>query len=132
MDEASVCGTTRAVLLRGGDLQCLAFTPEDYGLSCHPPQPLAPDPDRETAAVAMYRLLSGRGHEARLAAVMLNAGLIFYVSRKAGDIAAGVNLAGELLREGAPLLALRRWVEVQNHDPARGLTILSQVAEVAG
>ncbi|MFH0785476.1 MAG: anthranilate phosphoribosyltransferase [Pseudomonadota bacterium] len=129
MDEASVCGTTSGVRLQNGVVSQFAFQPEDCGLKCHLPEGLQPDSDRQSAAVKMYQLLAGRGDAARLDAVILNAALVFFVKGMVVTISQGVEKAREILLSGQGLATLRRWVEVQNSDPAAGFAKLAMLAK---
>jgi anthranilate phosphoribosyltransferase len=132
MDEASVCGPTSGVRLQDGALRSFFFRPEECGLQSHPPETLMPDRDRSTAAVKMYRLLAGRGDSARLDAIILNSALIFLVRGIVATVTEGVGKAREILFSGQALATLARWVEVQNSDPAGGLTRLASLARAAG
>lgn len=125
MDEASLCGTTSAVHLKEGQLTAFDFRPEDCGLTTCPPEPLAADRDLDAAAGNMFRLLAGRGDEARTASVLLNSGLIFHVRGMVGTIGEGVALARELIASGKVLETLKRWVGAQNRDPVGGLARLA-------
>jgi anthranilate phosphoribosyltransferase len=127
MDEGSVCGMTAGVHLHNGILTDLAFHPEDCGLRAHPPQLLAADQDKKTAAVKMHQLLSGKGDAARMDAVILNSGLIFYVQNAVATIAEGVDKARDILQSGQALATLKRWVEVQNSNPTGGLARLAEL-----
>lgn len=132
MDEASVCGTTTGIHLKDGKLSDIRFEPEDCGLQKHDKAYLAADRDQITAAVKMYQLLAGSGDEARLDTVALNTALIFYVKGVVENIGEGVEKARDLLLSGSALKQLRRWVEVQNSDPIKGLEKLYNLQEMAG
>lgn len=127
MDEGSVCGMTSGVHLHNGLLTDLTFLPEDCGLQTHPPQLLAADQNKDTAAVKMHRLLCGKGDAARMDAVILNSGLIFYVQNAVATIAEGVDKARDILLSGQALATLKRWIEVQNSDPTGGLARLAEL-----
>ena len=131
MDEGSVCGTTSAAHLKAGTITDLFFLPEDCGLKKHDSQLLAADQDKKTAAVKMYRLLTGKGEQARLDAVILNSGLIFYVQNSVATIPEGVEKARDILLSGQALTALHRWIEVQNIDPAAGFAKLDDLQRAA-
>ena len=127
MDEGSVCGMTSGVHLKNGTLTDLSFHPEDCGLKKHTPLSLAADPDKKSAAVKMYQLLAGKGDQARMDAVILNSGLIFYVQDTVSTIEEGVDKARELLLSGQALASLNRWIEVQNNDPTLGFSKLADL-----
>ncbi len=132
MDEGSVCGKSRAIHLKGGEIMEFSFLPEDCGLTTHAPGLLGADADRETAAIKMYRLLAGNGDSARNDAVILNSALIFYVKGVVSSIQEGVAKARDILFAGEALNSLKNWVEVQNVDPTVGLSRLAKLREVAG
>ena len=124
MDEASVCGPTHAAQLRDNKSIEFCFNPEEYGLSRHRPEELAADDDRSQAALKMVRLISGKMDGPRLDAVLLNAGLIFYVARKAETIQEGVAQAREIVASEKALKSLKKWVQAQNRRPEAGLAQL--------
>lgn len=130
MDEGSVCGTTSGIELKNGELTELSFDPEQCGLGLHEPEPLAADRDRKSATINMYQLLAGNGDKARTDAVLLNSGLVFYVRKAVDTIADGVEKAREILLSGQSLVTLKKWVEVQNSDPAAGLARLRELERV--
>jgi anthranilate phosphoribosyltransferase len=125
MDEGSVCGTTSGVHLKDGKMSDFSFDPEECGLQKHDSQLLAADQVRDKAVVRMYQLLAGRGDAAQSDAVILNSALIFFVKNAVATISEGVDKAREILLSGQSLLALKRWVEVQNSDPSAGLKKLA-------
>ncbi|MGW8193824.1 MAG: anthranilate phosphoribosyltransferase [Desulforhopalus sp.] len=128
MDEGSVCGTTSVVELKNGELKEFSFEPGDCGMTKHSPAALAPDRDRNTATVEMYRLLAGKGEQSRSDAVILNSGLIFMVGNMVSSIGEGVEKARDILLSGRALHTLRNWVEAQNSDPSQGLQRLADLA----
>ena len=127
MDEASVCGTTYAAELRDGRIDEFSFEPEECGLQRHAPEPLKADRDRETAAVETVRLLSGTVNGARRDAVLLNAGLLFYLKDMADTIRGGVERAEQILESGKVIDTLQQWVSAQNREPEAGLKQLKEL-----
>lgn len=127
IDEGSVCGITSAAHLNNGTITDLSFLPEDCGLKRHNCQLLAADQNKNVAAAKMYQLLAGKGEQARLDAVILNSGLIFFVQNAVATISEGVEKARDILLSGQALAALKRWVEVQNVDPTAGLSKLADL-----
>jgi anthranilate phosphoribosyltransferase len=130
MDEASVCGETKGFYLKDGTLTELSIRPEQVGLVTHSPDSLAADTDRGEAASKMYSLLAGKGDAARRDAVIFNSALVFYVHGSVATIAEGVEKAREILLSGGALKCLKRWIEVQNNDPAAGLARLKMLSEL--
>lgn len=132
MDEASVCGTSKAIHLRNSDLTELSFNPQEFGLQLHKPAAIAADTDHHNAALNMIRLLAGQGDTARSDAVILNSALLFYVKKTVTSIDEGVKKAETILLSGKPLKQLEKWVEIQNENPETGLRKLADLKTKAG
>jgi anthranilate phosphoribosyltransferase len=129
MDEASVCGTTYcAELSENGEICEFTFRPEQYGLSCHNPADLSPVNDIRHEAKRFVALIRGHSKGARTDATLLNAGLIFYLAAKAGNIGLGIEKAANALFSGLAYNTLEKWVETQNMDPETGLKRLEGLA----
>ncbi|MEE4603927.1 MAG: anthranilate phosphoribosyltransferase [Desulfobacteraceae bacterium] len=129
MDEASVCGTTYcAELSENGEICEFTFRPEQYGLSCHNPADLSPVNDIRHEAKRFVALIRGNSRGARTDATLLNAGLIFYLAAKAGNIGLGIEKAANALFSGLAYNTLEKWVETQNMDPETGLKRLEGLA----
>jgi anthranilate phosphoribosyltransferase len=108
MDEASVCGTTYcAELSQNGNIGEFTFRPE---------------------AKRFVSLIRGHSKGARTDAVLLNAGLIFYLAAKADSIGLGIEKAAAALLSGLAYNTLEKWVETQNKDPEAGLKRLEGLA----
>lgn len=134
MDEGSVCGTTACIRLKDNTFTEFSFEPEDCGLTCHPPESIAAESERDEAALNMYKLLAGRGANSQIDAVSLNAGLLLQLTgnKEDQDLAESVGQAREILLSGASLGVLEQWVEVQNSDPGAGLSRLQQLSDAEG
>lgn len=132
MDEASVCGATFAAELRDGAIREYSFTPEDCGLNRHAPGALAADNTLDEAALKMVTLLVHRDNPGRVDAVLLNAGLIFYVNSMASTIKKGVDMARELLLADKPMATLNQWVRCQNRTPEVGQRKLEALRKRVG
>lgn len=130
MDEASVCGPTHlAELDERGGIREFVFHPSDCGMMTHGAGELAPQKDRYEEARLFVRLVQGRLGGARRDAVLLNAGLIFYIAGQARTIGAGVELAARALRGGKAYRTLENWVMSQSRNPEKGLEKLTALAE---
>jgi anthranilate phosphoribosyltransferase len=132
MDEASVCGTSKAIHLQNDNFTEFSFDPEEFGLHIHKPETIAADKDHLKASLNMIRLLAGRGNTARSEAVILNSALLFYVKKTVASIGEGVEKAEEILLSGKALDQLGKWVEIQNENPAAGLRKLADLKTEAG
>lgn len=127
MDEASVCGTTDcAELLPDGAIRQFCLRPEDAGLALHRPGDLAPAAAIGTEARRFVSLVSGRENGVRRDAVLLNAGLIFYVAGRSRDISGGVRQAAAAVDSGRAQEVLKNWVQHQNRNPSAGLEKLAR------
>ena len=129
IDEASVCGETKALQIKDGALTEFTLRPEQFGMTVHSPEKIAAANGRDEAALSMYRLLAGQGEIAQCDAVILNSALIFYVQGSVATIEDGVLKAREILLSGGALNTLKRWIEVQNSNPAAGLSKLKKLSE---
>lgn len=128
MDEASVCGATRAIeITERGELLDVVFRPEDFGLRLHKPEELAPRQDMVGEARAFVGLMRGEGSRARRDATILNAGLIHYVAGRDESIAKGIARARRHLEAGDGYAALEAWVAAQNVNPDKGLERLKSL-----
>ena len=110
LDEVALHGFTRAVSLRSGVLEEIEITPEQAGLERMPLQQIAGGTPAENAE-RLAALLSGRGGEADMAVVALNAGALLATAGKARDLREGVSIAFDALRSGRANATLRAFVE---------------------
>lgn len=130
MDEASVCGTTHCARIskeNGADSpEITPFTidPKKLGLAASDSNDLRPEPELDREVRRFAALVAGRENSARKDAVLLNAGLIFMASGRAGDLDAGIAQAAGILESGRAFDTLENWVRAQNREPERGLNRL--------
>lgn len=128
IDEASIAGITYcAELLEDGNIREFSFTPEDAGLTTKTPDCLAPSSNIAEEARQLVSLISGNSNSARLDAVALNAGLIFYTYGRCKTIKEGTERALEILKSGKAYNTLTNWVEAQNRQPVEGLKKLQSI-----
>lgn len=122
MDEGSVCGATHcAELGEKGAINEFTFRPSDFGLQTHAASELVPQITRGEEARSFVALIQDRQNGARRDAVLLNAGLVFYVAGLAGTIGKGITRAAETLSGGKAFDTLEKWVIAQNRNPQAGL-----------
>lgn len=130
MDEASVSGTTYcAELLNDGSIREFSFRPEDAGLRIQKPEGLAPANSISNESKDFIALIQGKEDSARVDAVALNAGLIFYVSDKANTIREATAMAKESLGKAKAYDILKEWVKAQNRNPEDGLEKLLKLSK---
>lgn len=127
MDEVSACGKTLIAQLHNGKINEYAVTPKDFDLKTHTPDTISADANRESAALKMYELLTGKGDEARSDAVALNAGFILYLAGAYDTLQASVAKAKEILLSGEVVTTLQKWVKTQNSNPEAGLEKLNKI-----
>jgi anthranilate phosphoribosyltransferase len=107
MDEISPIGPTAVLELRGESLTRWTLDPAEFGYSGMNGAELAGGEPAENAAL-IEQVLAGGGPPAAEAAVLLNAAGAIYVSGKAANYAAGLDIARRALRSGAGSAALER------------------------
>ena len=110
LDEIALHGPTSAALLRDGDVRALTFSPHDAGLPVYGIERLAGGDVAENAQL-LTDLLQGRGDEAHVAAVAINAGALLWVAGQAADLAEGTARALDVLRTDRAWLRFERWRE---------------------
>ena len=111
IDDFTVSGASSvAELLPDGSVTEYEVTPEELGLRTHPKEALQGGDPQENAAYTR-RILTGEEGGARRDIVLLNAGAALYLADRAPDLAAGVELAAELIDSGAALAKLEELVE---------------------
>jgi anthranilate phosphoribosyltransferase len=111
LDELSICGPSRVLDLRVGQITSYVVHPEEVGLRVGRAEDIRGG-DAETNA-AMLRDILGGTQEATLGVkrdmVALNAGAALLASGAVADLPAGVRLASDVLRSGAALATLEAW-----------------------
>ncbi|MGH7656088.1 MAG: anthranilate phosphoribosyltransferase [Gemmatimonadaceae bacterium] len=107
MDEISPIGLTAVLEVRGESLTRWTVDPEEFGYSRMNGAELAGGEPAENATL-IEQVLSGGGPPAAEAAVLLNAAGAIYVSGKAPNYAAALDIARRTLHSGAGSAALER------------------------
>jgi anthranilate phosphoribosyltransferase len=104
LDELTVAGQNHVTALLDHDIRSFVVEPEDAGL---PRSPIAAIRGGDAAfnAEALQSLLQGDGGAYR-DTVLLNASAALIVSRVAGDLRVGVELASAAIASGAAFAAL--------------------------
>ncbi len=128
IDEASIAGTTYcAELLEDGKIREFSFTPEEAGITTKTSDSIAPSDNIAEETLQLISLIKGNIVSARLDAVALNAGLIFYTYGRCKTIKEGTERALDILKSGKPYDTLTNWVEAQNRQPVEGLRKLQSI-----
>jgi anthranilate phosphoribosyltransferase len=113
LDEIALHGTTKAVMLTGGELKEIEITPEEAGLKRYPIENLRGG-DAMKNARAIARILAGKGDEAHEAAVAINAGALAWIFGKADDLKSGTEMAIEAMKSGGAAERLKKFAEASN------------------
>ena len=113
LDEIALHAFTQAVRLKGGEIEELEITPEQAGLKRLPLEQITGG-SPELNAERLAALLSGRGSEADVAVVALNAGALLATANNASDFREGVGLALEAIESGRANRLLMDFVEASN------------------
>jgi anthranilate phosphoribosyltransferase len=111
LDEVALHGPTTGVLLDGGRIRPFHLVPEDVGLSRQPLSALAGGDPAHNAAW-LEGLLGGQGTPAHRDVVALNAAVVLWLADATPDLIAGVARSREILRGGAALGVLQRWIRL--------------------
>jgi anthranilate phosphoribosyltransferase len=101
MDEISVTGATRCLLVEGGQIRRFTLTPESVGLVSGRISDIQVGNPDESAAL-IERILNGeKANQAARNAVLLNAGAGLFVAGRTGTIAEGVHEADQAIIDGS-------------------------------
>ena len=113
VDEVALHADTRALRLSDGEMEEIAITPEDAGLTRAPLSVVTGGGPRENAA-RLRALLDGAGGQSERDIVALNAGALLLTAGKAATLRDGVSFAADTLASGAAGGVLDRFVEASN------------------
>ncbi len=113
LDEVALHGTTRAALVSDARIRELEIVPEDAGLPRFALERLRGG-DAMHNARAIGNLAEGRGDEAHVASVAINAGALAWIFGKAPDLRSGTEIALEAIRGGGCARRLSRLAEVSS------------------
>lgn len=110
LDEISITGPTRVAELKAGKITESVIQPEDLGVKKGRMENLFIDSPEESLH-KVRRVLANEADEDALGMVSLNAGAAIYLAGRSPDLAAGVQLAREVLASGAGAEKLAHWVD---------------------
>jgi anthranilate phosphoribosyltransferase len=111
LDELSISGPSRVAMIDKGTVTLSRITPEDTGLTHHPPEAIRGG-DAEYNAVALKSLLQGE-QSAYRDAVLLNSAAALIVAGEVDSWEAGVEEAAEALDKGLANALLGCWIANQ-------------------
>lgn len=117
LDEATIAGKTKMILVEGTDIQQFSISPEDVGLKRHPLSAIQVANAKESADL-IEAVFKGCAAEAAIHTVLLNTACGLYVYGRTESIAEGVKEASQALYSGAgydQLQKLRLIKKVKTH-----------------
>ena len=112
LDEISVGAPTTVCEIKSGYYRSFEMSPDEFGIPMGKREDLAGGTPAQNAAVTRSILNGERG--ARRNAVLMNAGSALYIAGKAVDIGQGMDLAAEMIDEGAAASKLDEFVKASN------------------
>jgi anthranilate phosphoribosyltransferase len=113
LDEIAPHAETQAIRIAGGTLEEVLLTPEQAGLERRPLEQIAGGCPEDNAK-RLAALLHGRGSEADVGVIALNAGALLWTAGVAGTFTDGVAQAGEAMAGGRAGQVLDAFVEASN------------------
>ncbi|WP_335872830.1 anthranilate phosphoribosyltransferase [Bacillus sp. 2205SS5-2] len=105
MDEASLLGENKCILIEKGETKSFTFQPEDIGLPRYTLAEIQGGNPEENAQILLNVLQGEKG--AHLDTVLLNAGLALFTAQKVKDISAGIKMAKASVHSGEALKILK-------------------------
>lgn len=112
LDEISLSAPTAVCEFKDGWLKNYVITPEEFGLTRCTKADLVGGLPAENAAITRAILNGEKGPKRD--AVLLNAGAALYIGGRAESMAAGVQLAAEVIDSGRAAAALDKLIELSN------------------
>lgn len=106
LDEISIGDVTDVAELKDGTVTRYAIAPEDFGLSRASIDNIKAEGPEQSVAIIRELLAGGEGPASDI--VALNAGAAIYVAGMAASLAAGIELAQQVLSSGAGLQRLEQ------------------------
>ncbi|HYJ53610.1 MAG TPA: anthranilate phosphoribosyltransferase [Allosphingosinicella sp.] len=113
LDEVALHGETKAVLMQGGAIEHLSFSPEDVGFARTPLARIQGGGPEENAE-RLKALLFGYGSPAEKQATAMNAGALLFAAGKAGSLRDGVEEAFRIVSTGAAYRKLQDLIELSH------------------
>lgn len=113
MDEFSLCGPTRVVELRNGDLQTYEVTPEDFGLKTTAMSKIASSTSAHENARRVRDVLKGKYDTPEANFFCMNAAAALYIADFAKTYADGLEMAKAALADGK---AFERLEQLRAHQ----------------
>ena len=112
LDEISLSAPTKICEIRDGWFRSYVITPEEFGFTRCTKAELQGGTPEENARITLDILEGKKGPKRD--AVLMNAGAALTIGGRAGSLADGIRLAGELIDAGKALEVLRKLKEISN------------------
>jgi len=112
LDEISIAGPTRVAELKDGGITVYTVSPEDFGMQRADMDSITVENAAQSLAV-IHSVFENQAGPA-LDIVKLNAGAAIYAAGLTASLAAGVQLAAEVIRDGRARQTLESLVRVSN------------------
>ncbi|MEI6632232.1 MAG: anthranilate phosphoribosyltransferase [Chlamydiota bacterium] len=109
MDEVSVSGATRAVMLSKGRMRPVEITPRALGIPCAPIDSLRGGTPRRNAGI-LTEILAGKDKGPRRDICLANAAVGLYAAGTAPDLREGMARAREALESGRAIEKLEQFI----------------------
>jgi len=113
LDEISLSSPTTICEIKDGWYKTRVIKPEDFGFKTCNKEDLVGGAPEENANITRD-ILSGKETGPKRDATLLNAGAALYIGGKADSMAAGIELAKELIASGKATETLEKFIEVSN------------------
>ena len=117
LDEISLSAPTAVCEISNGEYHSYVITPEEFGLKRCTKEDLVGGTPEENAEI-VRAILRGEEQGPKRDTVLMNAGAALYIGQKAGSMAEGIKLAGELIDSRAALRTLEEFIRLSNVLPA--------------
>ena len=114
LDELSTACDTKVCEFKDGWMRSYTITPEELGFVRCTRDDLRGGTAEENAQITRG-ILSGTITSCKRDTVVLNAAAGLYINGKAESLAAGIELANQLIDSGAALATLEKYIEVSNN-----------------
>ncbi|MFT9597646.1 anthranilate phosphoribosyltransferase [Mesobacillus sp.] len=114
MDEASLAGENKMVIVSEGEIKHIRLQPEEVNLPVYENSRIRGGDARDNAEILLQVLKGNKG--AHRDTVLLNAGLGIYTAGKAESILQGVDLAAESIDSGRALTKLENLISISSRN----------------
>lgn len=119
LDEISNVGETQITELEGESSRTYTVTPQDFGIGPSTPEAIWGGKTVAEQAKLLVDILTGKDNGGRRDIVLMNAGALIYLAKKAKDFREGTEAAAYSVDSGTALAKLQGLVDKSGGDSAR-------------